>query len=93
MTVMKWPALHFNQLVLGFASDQDPATLTQRALTSHPDLLPLARLMTRDWTEVEPMSDFWTDDRAPVEWITDRMIITYGVGGGSLAEEPLPTRP
>jgi hypothetical protein len=49
--------------------------------------------MTKNWTAVAPMEDYWTDDRAPVEWITDRMIITYGVGGGSLSEVPLPTRP
>ena len=29
--VMKWPALHFNQLVLGFAQDTDRSLLAQRA--------------------------------------------------------------
>ncbi len=29
--VMKWPALHFNQLVLGFAQDTDRAVLAERA--------------------------------------------------------------
>ena len=29
--VMKWPALHFNQLVLGFANDEPLSVLDQRA--------------------------------------------------------------
>jgi hypothetical protein len=35
----------------------------------------------------------WTDDRAPVEWLTDRMIISYAAEGGRLDEDYLPTRP
>jgi hypothetical protein len=34
-----------------------------------------------------------TDDRAPVEWLTDRMIIDYVVRGGELDEDLLPTAP
>jgi hypothetical protein len=37
--------------------------------------------------------DPWTDDRAPVEWITDRMILSYAARGGDLDETPLPTAP
>ena len=32
----------------------------------------------------------WTDDRAPVEWVTDRMIVKYAARGGEL-DEDLPT--
>jgi hypothetical protein len=35
----------------------------------------------------------WTDDRAPVEWVTDRMIVEYAASGGELDEDFLPTRP
>jgi len=35
----------------------------------------------------------WTDDRAPVEWLTDRMIVSYAAEGGRLDEDYLPTRP
>ena len=35
----------------------------------------------------------WTDDRAPVEWLTDRMIVSYAAEGGRLEEDYLPTRP
>jgi len=34
-----------------------------------------------------------TDDRAPVEWLTDRMIIDFVSRGGELDEDFLPTEP
>jgi hypothetical protein len=34
-----------------------------------------------------------TDDRAPVEWLTDRMILQQVERGGGLDERPLPTAP
>jgi spermidine synthase len=40
-----------------------------------------------------PAEDPWTDDHAPVEWLTDRMIVSYGAGGGSRGEQLLPTAP
>ena len=42
---------------------------------------------------VRPSDDPWTDDRAPVEWITDRMIVEFAAEGGRFEEGPLPTRP
>ncbi len=91
--VMKWPALRFNQLVLGFAQASDPAVLAQRASTAPADLLPLTDLLGKEWTRVDPIADYWTDDRCPVEWITDRMIIWYGVSGKDRGEQLLPTAP
>jgi spermidine synthase len=91
--VMEWPALHFNQLVVGFAQDVDLSVLAQRAEQAPKDVLPLTSLLTKSWTRVAPMKHFWTDDRAPVEWITDRMIITYGTSGKDRTEHLLPTAP
>jgi spermidine synthase len=91
--VMKWPALNFNQLVLGFADPQTLPVLTQRGQTAAPDLLPLTQLLTAEWARVPPMADFWTDDKAPVEWITDRMIFSYGFSGKDRSETRLPTAP
>jgi hypothetical protein len=34
-----------------------------------------------------------TDDRAPVEWLTDRMILGYAAHGGELEQDLLPTAP
>jgi spermidine synthase len=91
--VMKWPALHFNQLVLGFADSLSSATLAARAQTAPKDILPLTSLLTEQWSPVSPMKDFWTDDRVPVEWITDRMIVSYGTSGKDRGEQLLPTAP
>lgn len=91
--VMKWPALHFNQLVLGFAQQANPTTFDRRAGDAPADILPLMRLLTAQWTRALPVADFWTDDRAPVEWITDRMIVSYGVSGKDRGEQLLPTAP
>jgi spermidine synthase len=91
--VMKWPALNFNQLVLGFASPQEQSVLVERAEKASADLLPITRLLTAQWAPVAPMADYWTDDRAPVEWITDRMIVSYGASGKDRGEQMLPTVP
>ena len=42
---------------------------------------------------VKPLARPWTDDRAPVEWVTDRMILAYAAEGGRLDEDLLPTAP
>jgi hypothetical protein len=34
-----------------------------------------------------------TDDRAPVEWITDRMLVDQIARGGGVDERVLPTAP
>jgi spermidine synthase len=91
--VMKWPALNFNQLVLGFAKDTEPSLLAQRAAQAPADIVPLTGLLTGNWTQVAAIEDYWTDDRCPVEWITDRMIISYGVSGKDRGEQLLPTAP
>ena len=91
--VVTWQALRFNQFVVGFASPQTRAALTTRLLTAPPDLLPDARLFARDLRPANPVERPWTDDRAPVEWITDRMIAAYAVRGASSSELLLPTAP
>ena len=40
-----------------------------------------------------PLDHPWTDDRTPVEWVTDRMILDFAVRGDSRHEELLPTAP
>ena len=89
--VRVWPVLRFNHIVVAFA-DPDargvPAATGDGAVSTLRDLLadglgPAA----------SPADDPWTDDRAPVEWVTDRMIVEYAVRGGGLDEELLPTAP
>ena len=91
--VLEWPALRFNTIVLGLV---EPLTATEmrRRLGSGPsDLASLREILARDVEPLEPSGGPWTDDRAPVEWLTDRMIVSYAAEGGRLDEDYLPTRP
>ena len=91
--VITWQALRFNQLVVGLTTPQPRATLSARLLSAPADLLPDSRLFARDLRPARPAERPWTDDRAPVEWITDRMIAAYAVRGASSPEHLLPTAP
>jgi hypothetical protein len=53
-------------------------------------LLPLFRTRLE---AVRPTGSPLTDDRAPVEWLTDRMILDQVERGGSTSEPALPTAP
>jgi spermidine synthase len=88
-----WPALRFNEAVLAFDRPQPLPVLRRRLLHGPADLAVLRRLLARQLRPVAPADDPWTDDRAPVEWVTDRMIIRFAAEGGRLDEDFLPTRP
>jgi hypothetical protein len=83
-----WQPLRFNQIVIG---QNGPPTGTARPAPS--DVQILVDDLRANLREVLPDDDPWTDDRAPVEWITDRMIVEYAARGGRFDEEPLPTLP
>jgi hypothetical protein len=53
----------------------------------------LTRLLVSHARAEAPSGRPWTDDRAPVEWVTDRMILEYAARGGGLHEKLLPTAP
>jgi len=92
-SVAVWPVLRFNKLLLAF---DEPSSLTaDQVIASGPaELEPLRRLLLRDLRAVnEKAKRPWTDDRAPVEWVTDRMIVEYAARGGELDEDLLPTAP
>lgn len=84
-----WPALRFNHLVLGLTRPVATPGVRPRAPVDA-----LAERLRGALSEpVTPARDPWTDDRAPVEWITDRMIVEFAARGGTLDETPLPTAP
>jgi spermidine synthase len=92
--VREWPALRFNTIVLGFTTPLPHSELERRLQSGPRDLAPLWRLLARQVRNVAPASEPWTDDRAPVEWVTDRMIVSFAARGGRLIEGPsLPTTP
>jgi spermidine synthase len=83
-----WQPLRFNQIVIGQngepAGDGAPVPPEVQVLVD--DLRTRAR-------PIPPSDDPWSDDRAPVEWITDRMIVEFAAEGGRFEEDPLPTAP
>ncbi len=91
--VLEWPALRFNTIVLGLTEPLSAEELSRRLRDGPAELAVLRDLLARDVSPIEPGGTPWTDDRAPVEWITDRMIVSYAAEGGRLDEDYLPTRP
>jgi len=91
-SVAVWPALRFNRILLAF---DEPRTVTRVLVNDVPaELRPLLELLVRQLRPVtEKAKRPWTDDRAPVEWVTDRMIVEYAARGGELDEDLLPTAP
>ena len=91
--VWTWQALRFNQIVVGLDRPLPEDELRRRLRAVSGDLAPLTRLAARDFQPARVSGDPWTDDHAPVEWITDRMIVEYAAEGGRLDETSLPTAP
>ncbi len=92
-SVWTWQALRFNQIVIALERPLPQRELVRRLRAVTGDLAPLTRLAARDLRPGRSSGDAWTDDHAPVEWITDRMIVEYAAEGGRLDEMPLPTAP
>jgi spermidine synthase len=91
--VVTWQALRLNQLVLGSDAPLGRARLL-RAVTRTPKRIRvLARLLATQARVAAPSGDPWTDDRAPVEWVTDRMILEFAARGANRDEPLLPTAP
>jgi spermidine synthase len=92
--VAVWPALRFNKIVLAFDEPVPRPELAERLQAGPARLAPLRELLARQLVPVTGQAERpWTDDRAPVEWVTDRMIVEYAASGGELDEDFLPTRP
>jgi hypothetical protein len=90
--VRVWPVLRFNHIVVGLTRTYNDSTVVHTLYAPLP--LELAELLFRQLgAPVAPSDDPWTDDHAPVEWVTDRMIVSYAARGGELDEMDLPTAP
>ena len=91
--VLEWRALRFNTIVLGLTEPLVAREVQRRLERGPTDLASLRELLARDARPIEAAGRAWTGDRAPVEWVTDRMIVAYAAEGGRLDEDYLPTRP
>ena len=91
--VWRWPALRFNDLLLAFDRPLARAKLAERVTRAPAPVRSLVPLFLRKLVSVRPQGRPLTDDRAPVEWLTDRMVVEQIARGGGLDEPPLPTEP
>ena len=89
----RWKPLRFNQLVLGLDRPTSREVLERRAGAVPAPVSSLVPLFRSGLEEVEATERPLSDDRAPVEWLTDRMIIEHIAEGGDLEEDYLPTAP
>jgi spermidine synthase len=92
-SVWRWRALRFNQLLLAFQQPMTKAELSARVGGISPAAAPLLRGFRAGIGSMTPSGDPLTDDRAPVEWLTDSMILGYVAHGGELESDKLPTYP
>ncbi len=80
--VYRWPVGSFNEIVAGFTTPLDAARFAARLRTAPAGLRGVAGTV-QGVRRVPPSSDPLTDDRAPVEWMTDQMIVRYAAANGS----------
>lgn len=88
-----WPALRYNDLLLGLTRPAGRATLLRRARAAAPQARPLLPLLDAELAPARPADEPLTDDHAPVEWLTNRMLFEQIARGEPLDERPLPTEP
>ena len=81
-SVYRWPAGEFNVIVAGFTRPLSEAELRSR-IAAVPFGLEDVAGRARAARQVGPSADPLTDDRAPVEWMTDQMIVRYAADGGT----------
>jgi spermidine synthase len=89
----RWRALRFNELLLAFDRPVSAEELRRRAGDAPPEVSSLVPGFRRGIEAVAAEGRPLTDDRAPVEWLTDRMIVDFIARGGELDEDYLPTAP
>jgi spermidine synthase len=85
--------LSFNDVVVALARPLPRAELSSRLRRVPSSLRPLLPLVRAHLELARPRGRPLTDDRAPVEWLTDRMIFEQIARGEGLDEERLPTEP
>jgi len=89
----RWRALRFNDMLFALRKPVTRADLVRRAARAPEKIALLLPLFRSRLERVRPSGEPLTDDRAPVEWLTDRMILEQVRRGGSYDEPALPTAP
>ncbi len=91
--VWRWPALRFNDLVMALDLPQRRSILVRRASNVRGRLRLLLPIFQHGIVGAHPAGRVLTDDRAAVEWLTDRMLLEQVARGQGLDEGALPTEP
>ena len=89
----RWRALRYNDVVFATREQASRDELERRAETAPGEVARLLPLFRNRLEPVRSQGKPLTDDRAPVEWLTDRMILGEVDRGGSVNEPALPTAP
>ena len=91
--VWRWRTLRFNDVLFALREPVSRAELERRTEGAPGVVARLLPLFRSDLSPVRPHGRPLTDDRAPVEWLTDRMILEQVERGGNYEERSLPTAP
>jgi spermidine synthase len=89
----RWHALRFNDLLVALDRPLSRDELLRRAAGVRGPPASLVPLLRRELAPVRASGQPLTDDRAPVEWLTDRMLIEQISRDRGLDELELPTAP
>jgi hypothetical protein len=89
----RWPALRFNDLLLAVDQPVTRAELARRVGHVAPAVRSLIPPFRRELQPIRAHGSPLTDDRAPIEWITDRMLVKQIARGTGIDERSLPTAP
>jgi len=89
----RWRALRFNDVLFALREPVTRAELERRAARSRAKVALLLPLLRSRLSPLRPEGRPLSDDRAPVEWLTDRMIVNEVGHGGRVDERSLPTAP
>jgi spermidine synthase len=89
----RWRALRFNDVLFAVRGTVTRADLERRARRAPGKVRLLLPAFRSRLQPVRVQGAPLTDDRAPVEWLTDRMILQQVERGGAFTERPLPTAP
>jgi spermidine synthase len=89
----RWRALRYNDVLFALREPVTKAELERRAGRARSKVRLLLPLFRERLSPVRAKGRPLTDDRAPVEWLTDRMILHEVERGGAHDEPALPTAP
>jgi spermidine synthase len=75
------PVSDSNSLIVASTRPLSPYRMTRTAISgSRPDLVSLAGAVQSRWTPALSGGSVYTDDKAPVEWLTDLSLAHYALG-------------